>query len=164
MALDYSAIEDAIVVVLKADAWLDPTASNVNLIEARVRELAYTDDNDTWGLALQNELPGIIVEADPARRAKDTVGEHINYIPITVMAIVADPVRTTARSTLTTLVENLERVIEKQVSSAQAWGLAATTIVSSMTTEMVVENHGKTWVGKAEMTFDIDKITSIEGI
>ena len=40
-------------------------------------------------------------------------------------------------------------VIEKQVSSAQDWGIVATTIQSSMVTEMVLENHGNNWIGTA---------------
>ncbi len=166
MALDYSAIEDAIVVVLKADAWLDPaTASNVKVIEARVRETALLDNQPTWGLGRENELPGIIVQAGPARRDKDTTRELINFIPIQIVAIVGEVQRVTAKATLTTLVENLERVIEKQVSSAQDWGLVAATIISSMQTSTTVfEESTDNFIGQAEIEFDIDKITSIEGL
>ncbi len=164
MALDYSAIEDALVVVFAADDWLKIVAGNVAVIEARVREEATTDGALIWGLARDTELPGIIVVAEPARREPITHGEHDNFIPITVMAFVSDPVRTTARAARRTLVENLERVIEKQISSAQAWGIAAATQVSTMRTESDLYKEGDNYIGAAEITFEILKITSIEGI
>jgi hypothetical protein len=163
MALDYSAIEDAIAVVFNADAWLTNTA-NVKQIEARVRENATIDKALIWGLARDTELPGIIVWADPARRESVTIGEHDNFIPITVMAFVSDPVRNTARAALAVVLENLERVIEKQISSAQAWGIAAATQVQTIRTDSTVYKDGDNYIAEAEITFEILTISSIEGI
>ena len=164
MALDYSAIEDAIVAVFAADDWLKIVAGNVNVIKARVRENAMTDRALIWGLARDTELPGIIVIAEAARREQITLGEHDNFVPITVMAFVSNVVRTTARTTAITLVENLERVIEKQISSAQAWGINAVTVIPTMRTESDLYKDGDNYIGEAEITFEILKITSIEGI
>ena len=81
------------------------------------------------------------------------------------MAFVSDPVRTTARAALRTLVENLERVIEKQVASGQDWGTAlAVTVIPTMRTESDLYKEGDNYIGEAEITFEILKITSIEGI
>lgn len=164
MALDYSAIEDAIVVVFAADDWLKIVAGNVKVIEARVREAATTETEETYGLTRDTELPGIIVTAGSARREPVTCGEHDNFIPISVLAIISELERTTARVTLTTLVENLERVIEKQVTSAQAWGTAAATVIPSMQTSDERFKDGDNHIGRATITFDILKITSIEGV
>ena len=164
MSLDYSAIEDAIVVVLDADAWLGTAVGNVAVIEARVRENAFVDNEPTYGLARDTELPGIIVVAEPARREKVTYGEHDNFIPITIMAIVDNLKRTTCHAALTTVVEQLERVIEKQVTNAQAWGIAAATQIATIRTEPVISRKGNNYIGQAEITFEILKITSIEGV
>ncbi len=166
MALDYSAIEDAIVVVIELDAWLKVGGTGgVMVNEARVRENAITDKALIWGLARDTELPGIIVTAEAARREQITTGEHDNFIPITVMAFVSDPVRTTARAALITLLENLERMIEKQVASGQDWGTAlATTVIPTMRTESGLSKDGDNYIGAAEITFEVLKITSIEGV
>ncbi len=164
MALDYSVIEDAIVAEFVADAWLDTSAGNIAVIEARVRENAQTDKALVYGLARDTELPGIIVTTDMARREKVTCGEHDNFIPITVMAFVSGLLWANARDALIIVVEQLERVIEKQVTSAQAWGIAATTEISTIRSETVVYEDGDNFIGEAEITFEILKITSIEGV
>ena len=164
MALDYSAIEDAIVAVFAADAWLAIAVGHVAVIEARLRENAYIDKALIYGLARDTELPGIIVQADRARREKVTCGEHDNFVPITVWVFVSELLRTTARVSLTTIVEQVERVVEKQVTSAQAWGIAAATQVGTMRTEFTVFGEGDNFIGEAVITFDILKITSIEGV
>jgi hypothetical protein len=164
MAIDYSVVEDAIVAEFVADGWLDTAAGNVAVIEARVRENAITDKALIWGLARDTELPGIIVYAETARRVPITTGEHDNFIPITVMAFVSELKRTTARAAHVTLVENLERVIEKQVSSAQSWGINATTVIPTIRPESTLYKEGDNYIGEAEITFEILKITSIEGI
>jgi hypothetical protein len=165
MSLDYSAIEDAIVAVFAADDWLKIVAGNVKVIEARVRENADTDKALIWGLARDTELPGIIVYAETARRVPITTGEHDNFIPITVMAFTSVLKRTTAKAARITLVENLERVIEKQVASGQDWGTAlATTEVPTIRTEPTLYKEGDNYIGEAEITFEILKITDIEGI
>ena len=80
------------------------------------------------------------------------------------MAIVDNLKRTTCHAALTTVVEQLERVIEKQVTNAQAWGIAAATQIATIRTEPVISRKGNNYIGQAEITFEILKITSIEGV
>ncbi len=122
---DYTSLANAIKTTLQSDAWTGNTA-NIKTIETNKRGFSIQDTRD--GLYFgDGDLPALAVipNARPKEQSQETTNEIRETLRSQVVGVSRNRDARTGLETHTTIVQNVERVLEKQKSSTDNLGIDA---------------------------------------
>ncbi|VAX27383.1 hypothetical protein MNBD_NITROSPINAE05-1442 [hydrothermal vent metagenome] len=122
---DYTSLATAIKTTLEADAWLGNSA-NVKTIEIHRRGFSLQDAKDAQFFS-QADLPAIAVVANsgPKQQQLTTTNEILETVFCEISAVTEGRGLQAGMTLHQGIVENIERVLEKQKSSANDLGIDA---------------------------------------
>ncbi len=135
---DYTSLANAIKTTLSADSWLGNSA-NVKTIEIHRRGFSLQDPKDAQYFS-QADLPAIAIipNSGPKQQRLATTNEIRETIFCEIAAVSRDRGLQTGMTVHQSLIQNIERVLEKQKSSLNDLGVDA--FVRQVAT---TENHLK---------------------
>ncbi|MBN4077915.1 hypothetical protein JYT29_01145 [Nitrospina gracilis] len=153
---DYTALGNAIKTTLQNDTWI---GNNIQTIETHKRGFSIQDEKDARFFST-DDLPAIAIVPNSEGKQQET--ETTNEIRETVPAqVVAVTRQRNAQSGMTihhTFVQNIERVLEKQKSSANNLGIDA--FVQSVNTTEEQFKKGEYYYFISTSTAQIELTTS----
>ena len=122
---DYSQIGSAIKTTFLADSWLGNPA-NVKTVEIWKRGFMIQDARDALYFNI-NDLPAlaIVPNAEPKKSDQATTNEIRSYVKSQIVVVTRNRDPQGEKDVQSAIVANVERVLEKQKSSAQALGIDA---------------------------------------
>jgi lipopolysaccharide biosynthesis protein len=122
---DYTSLANAIKTTVSADGWLGNTG-NVKTIEIHRRGFSLQDSKDAQFFS-EADIPAIAIipNASPKQQRQVTTNEILETIPCEISAVSRDRDFKTGMTAHLTLVQNIERVLEKQKSSVDDFGIDA---------------------------------------
>lgn len=155
---DYAAVGNAIKTTLLADAWLGNPA-NVKSIETEKRGYDIQAQKDAMYFS-KDDLPAIAIVATAQGKASEqtTTNEIVSVIKPQVVGLVRQRDRQAAISAACAIAANIERVLEKQKSSAQALGIDA--FVNNVSTGFEDFKDGEYYLIVATTVCDVEITTS----
>lgn len=120
---DYTALGNALKTTLKNDSWI---GENVPTIETYKRGFSIQDDKDSLYFST-GDLPAIAVipNSDGKQQETPTTNEIREIISAQVVAVTRERKAQLGMTAHYTLVQNVERVLEKQKSSTDNLGIDA---------------------------------------
>lgn len=123
--MDYAAIETAVHDTLQADSWLGDT-DNVKTFDKGHRNFALHEKGAALYFGV-NDLPAVsvFIKSDTKRQDFNTTNELDETVTVEVQSVlyVAQGSEDTVEGTMRTLVQNIERVLDAQKTSAKNLGL-----------------------------------------
>ena len=155
---DATHIAESTKATLERDSWLGNTA-NVKTIEAHKREFSLQGDDDR-PFYKESELPAMAIDPDAGGKEQDfeTVGEIRENVIAEVMTVSGDADAVTAEDNHNTIIKNLERVLEEQVTSEKDLGMDALVKDVSTETEDPFKKGNKTYyISRTTFTVDITR-------
>lgn len=122
---DYTSLANGIKNTLSADSWLANSA-NVKTIEINRRGFSLQDSKDAQFFS-QADLPAIAIvpNAGPKQQRLVTTNEILETLQCEISAVSRNRELQTGMSVHQSLIQNIERVLEKQKSSLKDLGLDA---------------------------------------
>jgi len=122
---DYTSLANAIKTTLQADTWLGNLA-NVKTIEIHRRGFSLQDSKDAQFFS-EVDIPAIAVipNSSPKQQRQETTNEIREIIPSEIAAVSRDRDLQAGLTAHQTLIQNIERVLEKQKSSLNDFGIDA---------------------------------------
>jgi len=153
---DYTHINQSIKATLVRDSWIGNSA-NVKTIEDFKREFSLQGDDDK-PFYKDSELPAMAIDSKAGGKEQnlETVGEIRENIFSEITIISGDADAQTAEINHNTIIQNLERVLEAQITSIQDLGLDA--LVKDVATDPVepFKKANKTYYfSRTTLTLDI---------
>jgi hypothetical protein len=123
--VDYTALGTAIKTTLAADAWFQVSA-NVKTMETHKRGFNLQDEKDAQFFA-PADLPAIAIvpNSAPKRQSLETTNEIRETVPCQVVAVTRSRDLQAGMTVSQSLVNNIERVLDAQKSSAKNLGIDA---------------------------------------
>ena len=122
---DYTSLANALQTTLTADAWLG-NSGNVKTIEIHRRGFSLQDSKDAQFFS-QADLPAIAIipNAGPKQQRLATTNEILETLFCEISAVSFDRGLQNGMTLHQTLIQNIERVLEKQKSSLNDLGVDA---------------------------------------
>lgn len=122
---DYTSLANAIKTTLESDSWLGNSA-NVKTIEIHRRGFSLQDPKDAQFFS-EADVPAIAVipNSGPKQQGLETTNEIRETIPCEIAAVTRDRDLQTGMTAHQTIIQNIERVLEKQKSSLNDFGIDA---------------------------------------
>ncbi len=120
---DYTALGNAIKTTLQNDTWI---GNNVQTIETHKRGFSIQDEKDARFFAT-DDLPAIAIVPNSEGKQQEiqTTNEIRETVPAQVVTVTRQRDAQAGMTTQHSLVQNIERVLEKQKSSADSLGIDA---------------------------------------
>jgi hypothetical protein len=122
---DYTSLANAIKTTFVADSWLG-NAANVKTIEIHRRGFSLQDSKDAQYFS-EADIPAIAVipNTSPKQQRQETTNEILETIPCDIAAVSRHRDLQIGMTAHQTLIQNIERVLEKQKSSLNDFGVDA---------------------------------------
>ena len=122
---DYTTLANAIKTTLESDSWLG-NSTNVKTIEIHRRGFSLQDPKDAQFFS-EADVPAIAVipNVGPKQQRLETTNEIRETIPCEIAAVTRDRDLQTGMTAHQTIIQNIERVLEKQKSSLNDFGIDA---------------------------------------
>ncbi len=154
-------LSESIKVTLGNDSWLE-NAANVKTIESHRREFSLQGDDDR-PFYKETELPALAIDTKAGGKEQnwETVGEVREKIFAEISTISGDVDAHTAAVNHDTIIKNLERVLQEQITSEK--DLGADALVKDVSTETDVPfKKGNVTYYVSRTTFTVDQTRNFE--
>jgi hypothetical protein len=138
---DYTSLANAIKNTLVSDSWLGNSV-NVKTIEIHRRGFSLQDHKDAQYFS-EVDIPAIAVisNSSPKQQRQETTNEIRETIPCEIAAVSRDRDLQNGMTAHQALIQNIERVLEKQKSSVDDFGIDAFAQQVSTTESQLKKGH-----------------------
>lgn len=138
---DYTSLATAIKTTFAADSWLG-NATHVKTIEIHRRGFSLQDHKDAQYFS-ELDIPAIAIisNSSPKQQRQETTNEIRETIPCEIAAVSRDRDLQAGIMVHRTLIQNIERVLEKQKSSLNDFGIDAFSPQVSTTESQIKKGH-----------------------
>lgn len=156
---DYVSIANAVKTTFEADAWLSNT-SNLKTIETFERDWLFQGENFNQYFE-ESELPAVnIIPGTDKEQNFETIGEIVEEIQCDLIVESFHSVPLTAAQNHDELIDNLERVLSEQKTSAKDLGIDA--LVKNVSTETTDFKKGSNYFYQSIVTFIVMLTTDFQ--